>query len=118
MDSDDATKPTKPASPSRRSFLTGVTGAGVAAVGLAGAGLAIHEASKEPTAEDLAPRAASLSEITLRSTARASILRSDHRSLLLVLREDLGLTGTKKAATSANAAPAPSSTMVGRSTRA
>jgi len=98
MDSDDATKPAEPTSPARRSFLTGVTGAGVAAVGLGGAGLAIREASKEPTAEDLAaPGVASLSEITLQVNGKSvNVTVPDHRSLLLVLREDLGLTGTKK----------------------
>ncbi len=98
MDSDDATKPTQPASASRRSFLTGIAGAGVSAIGLAGAGLAIRQASEEPTAEDLAaPRAVSLSEITLLVNGKSvNVSVPDHRSLLLVLREDLGLTGTKK----------------------
>ena len=98
MESDDATKPAEPASPSRRSFLTGVAGAGVSAIGLAGAGLAIREASQEPTAEDLAaPGAVSESEITLQVNGRSvNVSVPDHRSLLLVLREDLGLTGTKK----------------------
>jgi len=93
-----ARKPTEPASASRRSFLTGVAGAGVSAIGLAGAGLAIRQASKEPTAEDLAaPGAASLSDITLQVNGKSvNVSVPDHRSLLLVLREDLGLTGTKK----------------------
>ena len=96
MDSDDATKPNQPASPSRRSFLTGIAGAGVSAIGLAGAGLAIRESSEEPTAED-SPGAVSLSDITLQVNGKSvNVSVPDHRSLLLVLREDLGLTGTKK----------------------
>jgi aerobic-type carbon monoxide dehydrogenase small subunit (CoxS/CutS family) len=92
---DDATTPSQPASTSRRSFLTG---AGVTAVGVAGVGLAVREATKEPTAGDLrAPRAASLSDITLQVNGKSiNVSAPDHRSLLLVLREDLGLTGTKK----------------------
>jgi len=98
MNNDDATKPAEPRSPARRSFLTGVTGAGVAAVGLGGAGLAIREANKEPTANDLAaPGAGSLSEFALQVNGKSvNVSVPDHRSLLLVLREDLGLTGTKK----------------------
>jgi putative selenate reductase molybdopterin-binding subunit len=98
MGSDDKTKFDEPLSPSRRSFLTGIAGVGVSALGIAGAGLAIHETKKEPTADELAaPRAAPVSEVTLQvngKTVTASV--PDHRSLLLVLREDLGLTGTKK----------------------
>jgi len=98
MNNDDATKPAEPRSPARRSFLTGVTGAGVAAVGLGGAGLAIREANMEPTANDLAaPGAGSLSEFALQVNGKSvNVSIPDHRSLLLVLREDLGLTGTKK----------------------
>src|SRR5262245_13194975 len=95
MDNDDATTPAKPASPSRRLFLTG---AGVSAAGLAGAGLALRQMSGEPTARDLdTPRPASLSDITLQVNGKSiNVSVPDHRSLLLVLREDLGLTGTKK----------------------
>ena len=98
MDHDDGTTPSEPASASRRSFLTGLTGVGVAAVGLAGAGVAIRQATVEPTAEDLdTPRAASLSDNTLQVNGKSvNVSVPDHRSLLLVLREDLGLTGTKK----------------------
>src|SRR4029077_6221613 len=98
MDNNDATRPAEPRSPARRSFLTAVTGAGVTAVGLGGAGLAIRDMRKEPTAEDLAaPGAASLSDFTLQVNGKSlNVSVPDHRSLLLVLREDLGLTGTKK----------------------
>jgi aerobic-type carbon monoxide dehydrogenase small subunit (CoxS/CutS family) len=94
MENDEGTK-SQPASTSRRSFLTGV---GVSAVGIAGAGLAIRQAKEQPTAEDLgAPRAVSLSDNTLQVNGKSvTVSCPDHRSLLLVLREDLGLTGTKK----------------------
>jgi CO/xanthine dehydrogenase Mo-binding subunit/aerobic-type carbon monoxide dehydrogenase small subunit (CoxS/CutS family) len=75
-----------------------VAGVGVTAAGIAGAGLAIREATKEPTAADLdAPRTDSLSDNTLHINGNTvHVSCPDHRSLLLVLREDLGLTGTKK----------------------
>ncbi|HTG83273.1 MAG TPA: molybdopterin-dependent oxidoreductase, partial [Gemmatimonadales bacterium] len=94
----DSTTPSPLTTTSRRSFLTGLAGAGVSAVGLAGAGLAIRQATEEPTAEDLAaPGAVSLSDNTLQINGTSvNISVPDHRSLLLVLREDLGLTGTKK----------------------
>ncbi|HEY2151400.1 MAG TPA: 2Fe-2S iron-sulfur cluster-binding protein, partial [Vicinamibacterales bacterium] len=98
MADDDARTPSRPASPSRRSFLTGVTGVGVAAVGIGGAVVAIRQATKEQTADDLTtPRAVSLSDLTLEVNSKSvNVSVPDHRSLLLVLREDLGLTGTKK----------------------
>ena len=46
MDNDDGTKPSQPASPSRRSFLTGAAGVGVAAVGVGGAVFAVREAKR------------------------------------------------------------------------
>ena len=83
---------------SRRSFLTGIAGAGATVAGIAGAGLSIRQAGDEPTAEDLASRrSATVSDLTLQvndKTVNVSV--PDHRSLLLVLREDLGLTGTKE----------------------
>ena len=88
MDSDETRKLEQP---SRRSFLTGVAGAGVSAIGLAGAGLSLRAASEEPAAP------VSVSEITLNVNGKSvNVSVPDHRSLLLVLREDLGLTGTKK----------------------
>jgi len=96
MASDDPTKPAEPVSPSRRSFLTGVAGVGVSAVGLAGAGLAMRHPGGKPTAGDLAASRA-VSDITLQVNGKSvNVSVPDHRSLLLVLREDLGLTGTKK----------------------
>jgi len=88
----------EPVSTSRRSFLTGAAGVGVAAVGIGGAKVALDEAKKEPTAEELrAPEADSLSDITLEVNGKSvNVSVPDQRSLLLVLREDLGLTGTKK----------------------
>jgi putative selenate reductase molybdopterin-binding subunit len=98
MANDESTKPTEPASPSRRSFLTGAAGLGIAAVGAGGVVVAVREAEKEPTPEQLrAPDAALISDITLQVNNKSiDVSVPDHRSLLLVLREDLGLTGTKK----------------------
>jgi CO/xanthine dehydrogenase Mo-binding subunit/aerobic-type carbon monoxide dehydrogenase small subunit (CoxS/CutS family) len=97
MESDDP-KVNLPASPARRSFLTGAAGAGATAVGIAGATLAIREARKESTPANLAAQpAAPLSDITLQVNGKSlNVSVPDHRSLLLALREDLGLTGTKK----------------------
>lgn len=98
MDDENRPTPSDPLTTSRRSFLTGVAGAGVAAAGIGGAALAVREARKEPTAEDLrAPESATISDITLEINNKSvNVSVADHRSLLLVLREDLGLTGTKK----------------------
>ena len=95
MDKDDASTSL---TTTRRSFLTGATGVGVAAVGLGGVALAGRQARKEPTPEQLiTARAASVSDITLQVNDQSvNVSAPDHRSLLLVLREDLGLTGTKK----------------------
>ena len=98
MDHDDRTSGSEPTSPSRRSFLTGVAGAGVTVAGIAGAAIAIRQAKQEPTAEDLeTPLAVPVSDNTLQVNGKSvNVSCPDHRSLLLVLREDLGLTGTKK----------------------
>jgi CO/xanthine dehydrogenase Mo-binding subunit/aerobic-type carbon monoxide dehydrogenase small subunit (CoxS/CutS family) len=98
MANDDNTADSESPTTTRRSFLTGLTGAGVATVGLAGAGVAIHQARKEPTAEELrAPGSNSVSDFVLQINNKSvNVSVPDHRSLLLVLREDLGLTGTKK----------------------
>jgi CO/xanthine dehydrogenase Mo-binding subunit/aerobic-type carbon monoxide dehydrogenase small subunit (CoxS/CutS family) len=95
MDNDETTTPNQPASPSRRSFLTGVAGAGVSAIGLAATGLSLRQ-ERELAAEDFAATV-SVSDITLQVNGKSlNVSVPDHRSLLLVLREDLGLTGTKK----------------------
>lgn len=98
MANDDKTKPAESVSTSRRSFLTGAAGVGVTAVGIAGVGVAIREAKDEPTATELrAPEPSTFSDITLDINGKnVNVSVPDHRSLLLVLREDLGLTGTKK----------------------
>jgi CO/xanthine dehydrogenase Mo-binding subunit/aerobic-type carbon monoxide dehydrogenase small subunit (CoxS/CutS family) len=98
MASEAASDGSQPASPSRRSFLTGAAGVGVSAVGLAGTGFAFRKLDEQPTAQQLGSTpAAVVSDLTLQingNTVNVSV--PDHRSLLLVLREDLGLTGTKK----------------------
>jgi putative selenate reductase molybdopterin-binding subunit len=94
MDHDEGTPPPPP-STSRRSFLAGL---GLTAVGGVGAAYAIRQSKEQPTPEDLGtPRAAPLSDNTLQVNGTSvSVSCPDHRSLLLALREDLGLTGTKK----------------------
>jgi CO/xanthine dehydrogenase Mo-binding subunit/aerobic-type carbon monoxide dehydrogenase small subunit (CoxS/CutS family) len=86
---------TQPPTTSRRSFLSGL---GLTAAGIGGAGYAIHQSKAEPTAEELdSARPVTLSDSTLQVNGTSvNISVPDHRSLLLVLREDLGLTGTKK----------------------
>src|SRR4029079_12281712 len=65
-------------------------------VGLAGAGLAMRHPGGKPAAGDLAASRA-VADITLQVNGKSvNVSVPDHRSLLLVLREDLGLTGTKK----------------------
>ena len=98
MDDNNEKGRNEKATTTRRSFLTGAAGVGVAAVGIGGAAVAIRKAKEQPTAEDLrAPEAATLSDITLDINGKSvNVSVPDQRSLLLVLREDLGLTGTKK----------------------
>jgi aerobic-type carbon monoxide dehydrogenase small subunit (CoxS/CutS family) len=93
MATDDEATP--PPTTSRRSFLTGL---GLTAAGIGGAAYAIRESKGQPTPEELAAaRAVSLSDNTLQVNGTSvNVSCPDHRSLLLVLREDLGLTGTKK----------------------
>lgn len=97
MANDDRTTAELPTT-SRRSFLTGAAGLGVAAAGVGGAAVALREMKEQPTAQDLeASRAVAESNFELRINGNTvNVSAPDHRSLLLVLREDLGLTGTKK----------------------
>ncbi len=78
---------------SRRSFLQG-------AVGAAAAGVALLEISRElgdAKARQELPPDDSFSELQLNVNGKTVHLRApDQRTVLLALREDLGLTGTKK----------------------
>ena len=90
-----------PTDPTRRSFIQAGAGIVVGVAALAGAG---HNARRLPvlanrpaarsTPRDYEP---SYADIVLRVNGDARSLRIQHqRTLLLALREDLGLTGTKK----------------------
>lgn len=84
--------------PSRRSFVQIVSGGTVAGAGLLGLGYSVKRAVDEPSAEELLrDRPGELEDVELRVNGRIHRLRLEQRrTLLLALREDLGLTGTKK----------------------
>lgn len=84
-------------------------------------------AGPAPAAADATPSAAAtppasapvMGKVTININGSAHALELDTRTTLLdVLREHLHLTGTKKAATMASAAPAPSSSTAAASTPA
>jgi putative selenate reductase molybdopterin-binding subunit len=98
---DDTTHPRSPfdpPDPTRRSFLRGALGAAAAAAALAGGRssvVQIARAGAERQAE--AAREPHWADIQLRVNGELRSLHVRHeRTLLLALREDLGLTGTKK----------------------
>jgi hypothetical protein len=82
MANDQRKSPPELASPSRRSFLTGAAGLGIAAVGAGGVVVAVRESEKEPTPEQLrAPDAALISNITLRVNNKSiDVSVPDHRA--------------------------------------
>src|SRR5690625_3809502 len=83
---------------SRRSFLQGAAGGTIAVAGVAGIGLAAARNAREVTAHDRAEaRSCSSAPLELHVNGKSiDVSLPDHRTLLLALREDLGLTGTKK----------------------
>jgi aerobic-type carbon monoxide dehydrogenase small subunit (CoxS/CutS family) len=85
------------ADPDRRSVLQGIVGAAVAGTGLAGAGLAIREAQQtDPRRSAIElPNAVSSIRLAINGSA-VELTVPNQRTLLLSLREDLGLTATKK----------------------
>jgi len=89
-----------PGDPSRRSFLQASAGAVVGAAALVGAGRQLgvirenSDASVEGSQRD---HPVTYADIELRVNGQPRTLRVPHqRTLLLAIREDLGLTGTKK----------------------
>jgi len=89
-----------PGDPSRRSFIRAGAGVVVGAAALVGAGRqlrVITEESNRAVAGSGERHETSYADIELRINGESRRLRVPHqRTLLLALREDLGLTGTKK----------------------
>ena len=89
-----------PGDPSRRSFLRAGAGAVVATAALVGAGRQLQMLRPPPrqaASGSTEGHENSYADIELRINGRVRQLRVPHqRTLLLAIREDLGLTGTKK----------------------
>jgi putative selenate reductase molybdopterin-binding subunit len=88
----------QPADPTRRSFIQTTIGAGLTVAALGGTGYELVQLTKRESGKEKAElRAAKFSDIELRINGESRRLTLPHqRTLLLALREDLGLTGTKK----------------------
>ncbi|MEW6127566.1 MAG: molybdopterin-dependent oxidoreductase [Acidobacteriota bacterium] len=82
----------------RRSFIQAAIGAGLTAAAIGGTGYEIVQLTKaENKQEPMTPRQATSADIELKVNGQLQKLNiPHHRTLLLALREDLGLTGTKK----------------------
>ena len=97
---DDDTDPERdiPRSPARRSFFQAAAGTAVAGAGLVGGAYVLKEATARPSNREIArERPETRADIELRVNGKTQRLNVPHqRTLLLALREDLGLTGTKK----------------------
>ena len=88
-----------PGDPSRRSFIQAGAGVVVGAAALVGAGrqLRILRSESSEPAGSVTEREATYADLELRINGQTRAVRVPHqRTLLLALREDLGLTGTKK----------------------
>lgn len=87
-----------PRDPARRSFFQGAAGGALGIAGLVGAGKMLESRSDEVAKDqEVAAARGASSTIELEVNGRKLTLEvPGQRSLLLALREDLGLTGTKK----------------------
>jgi putative selenate reductase molybdopterin-binding subunit len=89
-----------PGDPSRRSFIRAGVGIVAGATALTGAGRQwrlLRTESDQPVTASAGRRQTTYAEIELRINEQTRSLRIPHqRTLLLAIREDLGLTGTKK----------------------
>jgi xanthine dehydrogenase YagT iron-sulfur-binding subunit len=87
-----------PPNPARRSFFQAAAGTAVAGAGLVAGGYVLKEVAKRPSNPEIArERPETRADIELRVNGKTHRLNVPHqRTLLLALREDLGLTGTKK----------------------
>ena len=88
-----------PSNPNRRLLLQGLAGGGLLGVGLAGTGVMLYDDAAEETRAKAATEnfSGEKTKIDLKVNGRPlSVEVPDQRTLLLALREDLGMTGTKK----------------------
>jgi CO/xanthine dehydrogenase Mo-binding subunit/aerobic-type carbon monoxide dehydrogenase small subunit (CoxS/CutS family) len=95
---DDGSGTDLPQDPSRRSFIRGAAGTAAAGVGLAVPGLGLlgtRDARTKAAQEHKRPDNETPLELRVNGK-RFELDVAQQRTLLLVLREDLGLTGTKK----------------------
>ena len=91
---DPADSQKKPPEISRRSFLQGAVGAAAAGIALLQVGRDLHDDKNDPQAQRVDD---SYSDLELHVNGKTIRLHEpDQRTLLLALREDIGLTGTKK----------------------
>lgn len=88
----------EPEDATRRSFMQAAIGAGLTAAALAGTGYEfVQLKSRRKPAATTEIREQRRNSITLNINGKSQTLDVPHeRTLLLTLREDLGLTGTKK----------------------
>lgn len=88
-----------PPNPRRRLLLQGLAGGGLLGAGLAGTGVMLYDDAAAETRAKAATEnlSGAKTKIDLKINGRSlSVDVPDQRTLLLTLREDLGLTGTKK----------------------
>ena len=97
-DRDKNLEPEIAANPARRSFFQAAAGTAVAGAGLVGGGYVMRQVAERPSNREIArERPEVRADIDLRVNGKTHRLNVPHqRTLLLALREDLGLTGTKK----------------------
>ncbi len=95
---DDTPQNPEPADATRRSFMQAAIGAGLTAAALAGTGYEVVQlTSRRKQQAPTEIRQQSRNAIELRINGKTQTLAASHeRTLLLAMREDLGLTGTKK----------------------
>jgi CO/xanthine dehydrogenase Mo-binding subunit/aerobic-type carbon monoxide dehydrogenase small subunit (CoxS/CutS family) len=95
---DELEEQAQPDDLTRRSFIQTTIGAGLTVAALGGTGYELAQLTKhENEKAKVERRAAKFSDIELKVNGKTHQLNIPHqRTLLLALREDLGLTGTKK----------------------
>jgi CO/xanthine dehydrogenase Mo-binding subunit/aerobic-type carbon monoxide dehydrogenase small subunit (CoxS/CutS family) len=88
----------EPVDPTRRSFMQAALGTALTAAAIGGAGFELVQLKSRLNEKEQAElRQQKISQIELQINGKSQTLQVPHeRTLLLALREDLGLTGTKK----------------------